>query len=81
MDKHEFDVSPRVRHIRLIVYLIMDSLVPVPPLAFVLWATLYKTPDPFQQRILWGVAAMLVAIWVIKVAFTLRREKRKARGG
>jgi hypothetical protein len=79
MDKHEFDVSPRVRHIRLAVYIFMDSLVPAPALALVLWATLFHPGDSLGQRIEWGTVAVLIAVWVIKVAFTVRREKRKAR--
>jgi hypothetical protein len=75
MRKDEFDVSRRHRHIRLAVYIFMDSLVPVPLLAFVLLATL-RTEDSLGQRIGWGAVAILVAVWVIKVAFTVRHEKR-----
>jgi hypothetical protein len=81
MDKHEFDVSPRVRHVRLAVYIFMDSLVPAPALALVLWATLFHPGDSLGQRIEWGTVAVLIVVWVIKVAFTVRREKRKARAG
>jgi hypothetical protein len=48
IDKHEFVVSPRVRHIRLAVYLVMDSLVPAPLLALVCG------PHFFTREILWG---------------------------